>query len=197
MKTFLSCILFFAVVHSIPATKRATVELWGTCNEPSIGINGPLQCADGSQCICKDDSKFYGQVRVGDQAHTRTPAFAQCRQPINGVWSDDPSWQCQKPGDMPGTSNTASSGSTPSSGGNPVPATSNPAPSATSGQTGSGQTGSMSTGEDLTSTYANASATVGGCGNVAVPGGWEGVASTSVWFRPHRYTVEDACRAKT
>jgi len=189
--------LFFAVVRSIPATKRATVELWGTCNEPSIGINGPLQCADGSQCICKDDSKLYGQVRPEYQAYTRTPAFAQCRQPINGVWSDGPSWQCQKPGDMPGTSNTASSGSTPSSGGKSVPATSNPAPSATSGQTGSGQTGSMSTGEDLTSTYANASASVGGCGNVAVPGGWEGVASTSVWFRPDRRIVGHGCRAKT
>ncbi len=98
---------------------------------------------------------------------------------------------------MPGTSNTASGGSTPSSGGTSVPATSNPAPSATLGQTGSGQTGSMSTGEDLTSTYANASATVGGCGNVAVPGGWEGVASTSVWFRPHRHSLEDVCRAKS
>jgi len=87
---------------------------------------------------------------------------------------------------MPGTSKTASGGSTPSSGGNPISAASNPAPSATSGQKGSGQTGSMSTGEDMTSMYANASATVGGCSNVAVPGGWEGVASTSVWIRPHR-----------
>ena len=32
------------------------VPLWGACNYPSQGINGPLPCADGSQCICKDDS---------------------------------------------------------------------------------------------------------------------------------------------
>lgn len=90
---------------------------------------------------------------------------------------------------MPGTSNPASGGSTPSSGGNPVPPPSNPAPSVTSSQagpgpTGSAQTGSISTGEDLTSTYANASASVGGCSNVVVPGGWDGVASTSVSFCP-------------
>lgn len=54
----LSCVLFVATVYSIPAAKRAPVELWGTCNEPSIGINGPLPCVDGSQCICKDASKF-------------------------------------------------------------------------------------------------------------------------------------------
>ena len=34
-----------------------TVELWGACNYPSQGINGPLPCTDGSECICKDDSK--------------------------------------------------------------------------------------------------------------------------------------------
>ena len=33
------------------------VELWGACNYPSQGINGPLPCVDGSECICKDDSK--------------------------------------------------------------------------------------------------------------------------------------------
>jgi len=32
------------------------VPLWGACNFPSQGINGPLPCADGGQCICKDDS---------------------------------------------------------------------------------------------------------------------------------------------
>ena len=39
-----------------------TVELWGACNYPSQGINGPLTCADGSECICKDDSKYTGGV---------------------------------------------------------------------------------------------------------------------------------------
>ena len=32
------------------------VPLWGACNFPSEGVNGPLPCADGAQCICKDDS---------------------------------------------------------------------------------------------------------------------------------------------
>lgn len=32
------------------------VALWGVCNYPSQGINGPLACASGSECICKDDS---------------------------------------------------------------------------------------------------------------------------------------------
>lgn len=32
------------------------VALWGACNYPSQGINGPLPCASGGECICKDDS---------------------------------------------------------------------------------------------------------------------------------------------
>ena len=32
------------------------VALWDPCNYPSQGINGPLPCATGSECICKDDS---------------------------------------------------------------------------------------------------------------------------------------------
>lgn len=34
------------------------VALWEACNYPSQGINGPLPCADGAQCICKDDSMY-------------------------------------------------------------------------------------------------------------------------------------------
>ena len=32
------------------------VALWEACNYPSQGINGPLSCVSGSECICKDDS---------------------------------------------------------------------------------------------------------------------------------------------
>ena len=32
------------------------VALWDPCYYPSQGINGPLPCASGSECICKDDS---------------------------------------------------------------------------------------------------------------------------------------------
>ena len=38
------------------------VELWGACNYPSQGINGPLPCASGSECICKDDSMYMSHV---------------------------------------------------------------------------------------------------------------------------------------
>ena len=44
---------------SAPIGRRQSdtpVPLWGACNFPSQGINGPLPCADGSQCICKDNS---------------------------------------------------------------------------------------------------------------------------------------------
>ena len=39
------------------------VDLWGACNYPSQGINGPLPCASGSECICKDDSKNTPHIR--------------------------------------------------------------------------------------------------------------------------------------
>lgn len=156
--------------------------------------------------------------------HSQFKAFSQCRKPIDGVWSDDPSWECHQPGDMPsgsgdsststpgsdGTSNMNETGDTPSTGGNvgggssvmpasqpsqaPEPAAST-APASTSsshmssgqdtnnqqsGQPPSGQTASMGTSQNLPEMYANASATLGGCNNVQVPDGWDGVASTSV-----------------
>ena len=47
-----------AIAGRLPRRQSTgTVELWGACNYPSQGINGPLPCADGSECICKDDSK--------------------------------------------------------------------------------------------------------------------------------------------
>ena len=60
-------VLLLAVVHfseSVHAVSgrlsrrqsSSPVALWDPCNYPSQGINGPLPCATGSECICKDDS---------------------------------------------------------------------------------------------------------------------------------------------
>ena len=188
--------LFVATVHSIPAVRRAPVELWGTCNEPGVGINGPLPCIDGAQCICKDASKLiYPPSSQLTSAYSGMKAFSQCREPINGVWSDNPSWQCQKPGDMPASPNAAASNvsdisaiSSPSSGALPTPQSSSlsttadpqPADSTAMKSGKSSQTGSMDSGQNTMTMYSNASATVGGCSGLAVPDGWDGVASTTV-----------------
>ena len=144
------------------------------------------------------------------QAHICHPAYSQCRVQIDGAWSDKPSWQCQKPGDTPSSvdsseliSNTSSLSSGLSnlgessdlgdgiSGGlspsKPVASSSsslsvvsqNNTPNSAS--TPAPQMGSMSTASDTTlEMYANASASLGGCIGLAVPAGWDGVASTSV-----------------
>ena len=57
MKSLLLSFYLLAAVQSSP-TRRDTVALWDACNFPSMGINGPLQCAPGSECICKDSSKL-------------------------------------------------------------------------------------------------------------------------------------------
>lgn len=45
-------------VSSGPSSaKSGPVALWEPCNFPSQGINGPLPCADGAQCICKDECR--------------------------------------------------------------------------------------------------------------------------------------------
>ena len=36
--------------------RQGPVPLWGACNFPSQGIDGPLPCVSDSECICKDDS---------------------------------------------------------------------------------------------------------------------------------------------
>ena len=51
------------------------VELWGACNYPSQGINGPLPCVDGSECICKDDSKCRSLI----QRHTLVSAMCKVK----------------------------------------------------------------------------------------------------------------------
>ena len=119
---------------------------------------------------------------------------------IDGVWSDKPSWQCQKPGDTPssahsepsldasslsgGLSNLGGS-SNLGDGGGGASSQSKPAASSSSSQSATSTTtpqmGSMSIGSDTNpEMYANASASLGGCGGLAVPAGWDGVASTSV-----------------
>ena len=162
-------------------------------------------------------------------------AYSQCRKPIDGFWSYDPSWQCQKPGDTPyGTLDSISTNTSSSS-------SSEPSSSDTSSSTGSSDVGSsdsslsgglsnlgQSSGSGESTSggaskkkpaasssppalvaahstapspgskaapalgsmpasnvaapemYANASASVGGCSGLAVPDGWDGVASTSV-----------------
>lgn len=172
-----------------------------------MGINGPLQCAPGSECICKDDSKL-SRVPTRCAMLTISLAYSQCRKQIGGIWSNSPTWQCQKPGDVPTGSVDYSSANTSISGGS-----SNPigySALGNSGEAGAGEiqpadisssssttapqhpasklnaatapsTSSMDTTSDMApDVYANASASVGGCSSLGVPGGWDGVASTSV-----------------
>ena len=107
MHLFSICLLLAAASAHPQRTHRrqqsgSPVELWGTCNQPSIGISGPLPCAGDAKCICKDDCK---QIRSISPENTRqltrpcSPAFSQCRISKNGVWSGDPCWQCQQPGE--------------------------------------------------------------------------------------------------
>ena len=201
------CLL--AVVYSSP-TRRDTVALWDACNYPAMGINGPLQCAPGSECICKDDSKLSRmRTRCAMLTVSRLAAYSQCREQIGGVWSDNASWQCQKPGDTSTgslyssssnshTSSKFSSASQSSALGNSgeagigqnqvassrpsssaaVPQIPPPSPSAMT----SPSTGSMDTSSGIApDLFANASASVGGCSGLGVPGGWDGIASTSVY----------------
>ena len=61
-----------------PLSRRQStgpVELWGACNYPSQGINGPLPCVDGSECICKDDSKCRGLI----QCHLSVSAMCKVK----------------------------------------------------------------------------------------------------------------------
>ena len=171
-----------------------TVELWGACNYPSQGINGPLPCTDGSECICKDDSKCTGLIHCHTfgSAMCRletllmiATAYAQCRQQIDGSWAPDPSWQCQQPGSSPtdsSNSNTAPAGD-PSSGGGSgtVPDDQdNTSPNTTSGSTTSTGDSNPSSGGGGGGSQA---ATIGDCTNASPPGGWDGVASISVSAR--------------
>ena len=163
------------------------VELWGACNYPSQGINGPLPCASGGECICKDESKCKTILRFRSARASRNlllmtlTAYAQCRKQIEGSWAPDPSWQCQQPGSSASgssNSNTPSTGGTSSGSG----AGSDLANQDTSSQdTNSGGGSTPSTGSTKSSgSGSSQAATIGDCTTASAPGGWDGVASTSV-----------------
>ena len=100
-------------------------------------------------------------------------AYAQCRQQLGGSWAPDPSWQCQQPGSSAtGSSNTAPAGDTSSGGGTGTVPTDqgNTSPSTNSGSTTSSGGGGG----------GSPAATNGDCPTASPPGGWDGVASTSV-----------------
>lgn len=94
-------------------------------------------------------------------------AYAQCREQVGGSWAPDSSWQCQQPGDTA----TDSSSSTTSSTGD------------TSSGSGTGNVASPNTNSDTATGSSNSqAATTGDCTSTSAPGGWDGIASTSVSF---------------
>lgn len=166
-------------------SSSSPVELWGACNYPSQGINGPLPCASGSECICKDESKcktfnfLIDGVRAAPASRRlllmTLAAYAQCRKQLDGSWAPDPSWQCQQPGNSASsssTSNTPSTGGTSSGSANQDtnPQNTNLGGDSTPSNPGNQQSGSGS----------SQAATIGDCTTASAPGGWDGVASTSV-----------------
>lgn len=174
---------FQAAARLLP--RQGPVPLWGACNFPSQGINGPLPCASGSECICKDDSTCMCSLycRSMEKLTEELSAYSQCRQEVDNSWAADPSWQCQQPGDQP-TGTVPSTDSAPAqpvvaaAASSPVAAVSNPDP------TSNGGTGSSTVlGQDSSSDSAGTqSATQGSCDSTSAPSGWDGVASTSVSF---------------
>ena len=165
--------------------RQGPVPLWGACNFPSQGINGPLPCALGSECICKDDSTCMCWLcyLVMEKLTGRPSAYAQCREEVDNSWAADPSWQCQQPGNQP----TGPLPSTDSAPAQPVvaaaassPAAAVPNPDLTSN---SGNDPSTTPAQDPSSNGAGTqSATQGNCDSTSAPSGWDGVASTSVSF---------------
>lgn len=165
--------------------RQGTVPLWGACNFPSQGINGPLPCASGSECICKDDSScMCSSFCLSLEKLTgELSAYSQCREELDNSWAADPSWQCQQPGDQP-TGTLPSTDAAPvqpvvaSAASSPVVAVSNPDLTSNSG-TGSSIVPGQNSSSDGASTQ---SATQGSCDSTSAPSGWDGVASTSVSF---------------
>lgn len=110
-------------------------------------------------------------------------AYAQCREEVDNSWAADPSWQCQQPSDQP-TSTLPSTDSAPAqpvvaaAASSPVAAVTNP------DLTSSSDMGSTTVpGQDSSSNSAGTQpATQGSCDSTSAPGGWDGVASTSVSF---------------
>lgn len=107
----------------------------------------------------------------------RGTAFSQCREQMGGSWAQDPSWQCQQPGDSPRGSST-STNPNPTSENDPSSTTSGDEPSGTT--SGDGPSSAPVNQDGGTGNTGSQAATIGDCTSASVPGGWEGVASTSV-----------------
>ena len=186
----LTCLLLFlsARLMSVQAAARllprqGQVPLWGACNFPSQGINGPLPCASGSECICKDDSTCMGPLSYPcmETLTGELSAYSQCREEVDNSWAADPSWQCQQPGDQP-TGTMPSTDSAPAqpvvaaAASSPVAAVSNPGLPSDAGNDPSTMPGQVpSSGGAGTQPAAQ-----GNCNSTSAPSGWDGVASTSV-----------------
>lgn len=157
----------------------APVALWGACNYPSQGINGPLPCVSGSECICKDDSMCnllifsykIGCCSISSNSWLMSGiAYSQCREQLGGAWAPDSSWQCQQPGDTA----TSSSTTTPSPSSDTLSESNTGSAAVDTSDTNSA---SSDTPSDSSSSQA---ATLGDCISTSAPGDWDGVASTSV-----------------
>ena len=163
--------------------RQGPVPLWGACDFPSQGINGPLPCASGSECICKDDSTCMCPLFClsMEKLTEELSAYSQCREELDNSWAADPSWQCQQPGDQPAGASPATD-SVPTqpvvaaAASSPVAAVSNPGLTSNSGNDPS-----TTPGQDPSSNGAGTQpATQGSCDSTSAPSGWDGVASTSV-----------------
>lgn len=101
-------------------------------------------------------------------------AYAQCREQLDGSWAPDSSWQCQQP---VGTALDPSNSTTPSTEDNS--SGSGAGTVAVKEDVASSNTESASSDESSDSSNSQA-ATTGDCTSTSAPGGWDGVASTSV-----------------
>lgn len=108
---------------------------------------------------------------------------------MGGSWAQDSSWECQQPGESATGSSTSSNpnpGSTTSeddpssttSGDDPSGTTSGDEPSGTT--SGDGPSSAPVNQDDGTGNTGSQAAAIGDCTSASVPGGWDGVASTSV-----------------
>lgn len=64
----------YAIVQAAQIGRRQSdtpVALWAACNFPSEGINGPLPCASGSECICKDNSMYEASLVPSSESRSR------------------------------------------------------------------------------------------------------------------------------
>lgn len=95
-------------------------------------------------------------------------AYAQCREQVDGSWAPDSSWQCQQPGNTATDSSTSATSSTDST---------------SSGNGGGNAQTNEGSSDSPSNSSASQAATTGDCTSTSAPGGWDGVASTSVSLR--------------